>query len=258
MCWEHTDEKHQIWACYLIIWPIACTEFVWPCNGNAHDWETWASHVYLGSIQAVVLACPVGPWPTALANISGISQPATPKGEGGEKRVKTYGGESMLRTWTKQNVPILLLPRKVEAVLIFQKRSESNQLIHVNCCHRYVVKSTSVSPENLLCGVESRHTEFELRAPISLSGMGAGSLGMGRLISLSLTNGWWMTLQIWGPKTRSVNADSMFLQLFTGLNLAQGESALERTLKFCRGAKPAPGGLIVMCVLSRCVVIFWG
>lgn len=67
---------------------------------------------------------------------------------------------------------------------MLQKRSESNQLIHVNCCHRYVVKSMSVSPEKLLCGVGSRH----IGAPVSLSGMGAGSQGMGILISLSLMN----------------------------------------------------------------------
>lgn len=41
------------------------------------------------------------------ANIPGISQPATSEGEGGEKGVKTDGGESMLRTWIKQNFPLL-------------------------------------------------------------------------------------------------------------------------------------------------------
>lgn len=53
-------------ACYLIIGPIVCAQFLWPCNGNTHDWETCASHVCLGSTRAVVLACPAGLWPTTL------------------------------------------------------------------------------------------------------------------------------------------------------------------------------------------------
>lgn len=103
---ECMDEKHQIWACYLIIWPIVCTQLVWPCHGNTHDWETCTSRVYLDSTQAVVLTCPVGPGPTTLANRAGISQLATSEAEG-EKGVKTCRGESMLPNWIKPIFPLL-------------------------------------------------------------------------------------------------------------------------------------------------------
>lgn len=107
---EHTDAKQQIWACYLIIGPIVCIQFLWPFNGNTHDWETWASHVYLGRTQVVVLACPVVSWPTTLANTAGISQLDTSKGES-EKEWK-LAGEKAFWTWLKQNFP--LLTRKPE------------------------------------------------------------------------------------------------------------------------------------------------
>lgn len=71
----------------------------------SHDWETWASHVYLGRTQGVVLACPVVSWPTTLANTAGISQPDTSKGES-EKEWK-LAGEKAFWTWLKQNFPLL-------------------------------------------------------------------------------------------------------------------------------------------------------
>lgn len=104
----------------------------------------------------------------------------------------------------------------------------------------------SVSTEKLLCGVESRH----IGAPISLGGVRAGSRRMGILISLSLTNCSWMTFHIWGPETHSVNTECFYY--FLQVDFAQEESALEGTSKFWRQAKPAPGSLIVICMLSRC------
>lgn len=51
--------------------------------------------------------CPAGPSPAALTHTAGISHPATSKGEGGEKGVKTSGGESVFPTRIKQFFPLL-------------------------------------------------------------------------------------------------------------------------------------------------------